>query len=102
MTYIKISVDSTGFSEDKDEAKRLRTEKILPALKRGEAVVLDFGDVRSATQSFVHALISEPLSKYHEKMLETVEFKNCTRSVRGVIEFVVDYSLSDFLEREAV
>jgi hypothetical protein len=88
-----------GFAEDKDQAKELRTLRLLPALARGERVVLDFKAVRYATQSFIHALIGEALQKYGDKALGMLEFKHCSSQVRSVIELVVDYSLGGFVDK---
>lgn len=88
-----------GFAEDKDQAKELRTAKLLPALSRGENVILDFKAVQYATQSFIHALIGEALQKFGDKALEMLEFKHCSPQVRSVIELVVDYSLGGFAEK---
>ncbi len=46
------------FAEDKDAARRLREEVIVPAIERGDEVVIDFSAASSATQSFLHALFS--------------------------------------------
>lgn len=95
--HVVVAADVGGFAEDKDRAKRLRVERVLPALHAGEDVVLDFDGVEHVTQSFVHALVGEPLKKYGESVLERIEFKNCaTTQVRTVIELVVDYSLGGF------
>lgn len=85
-----------GFAEDKDRAKEIRTESLMPALDRGESVVLDFGAIRYATQSFIHALVGETLQKHRESALELIEFRNCSPAVRSVIGLVVDYSLGGF------
>jgi hypothetical protein len=93
---VAVSDDVGGFAEDKDRAKRLRIESVLPALQKGESVVLDFSGVEHITQSFVHALVGEPLKKYGEAVLDSIEFRNCSAQVRTVIELVVDYSLGGF------
>jgi len=61
---IKI-FDYTGdFAENKDVARDLRIERVIPCLKRREEIILDFADVRGATQSFMHALISDAVRQY--------------------------------------
>lgn len=89
-----------GFAEDKDQARKIRLEMILPALEQGQAIVLDFRNVKYATQSFIHALLGDVLQRYGENVLDQVEFKNCSRQLRSVIELVVDYSLSGFATKE--
>ena len=85
-------VKGTGLAEDKDAARQLRTRRILPALKRDEEVVLDFSDVRLATQSYIHALISEAVRRYGDHALELLRFERCTEDVKQVILAVVRYT----------
>ena len=99
---IRLEPDVSGFAEDKEQAKDLRISTILPALDRGDRVVLDFGKIRYATQSYVHALIGEALGKYGEDLLERVEFKDCSPQLRSLIELVVDYSLGGFSQEKAL
>lgn len=98
MVEIVISSGSSGFAEDKDEARGLREQKILPALQVGEKIVIDFDHVEYATQSFIHALIGAALKQYGEAVLERIEFKNCSDQLEKVIQLVVDYSLGGFAE----
>ena len=63
----------------------------MPSLAKGEKVVLDFASVDSVTQSFVHALISDTFREYGIDVLNSISFKNCNDTVRGIIEIVVDY-----------
>ncbi len=79
------------FAENKDIAARLRREEILPILERGEEVVLDFNSVQSATQSFVHALISDLIRRRGAGVLDQMYFKNCNKTVQKIINIVVDY-----------
>jgi len=94
----KIILDTgvLGFAENKDEAKRIRTTELLPALARKEKVVIDCRNVKYATQSYIHALVGEALSIYGESLLDNVEFRKCTSQLKSVIELVVDYSLGGF------
>lgn len=95
-TRIELSSGIAGFAEDKDYAKLVRQKQILPALEAGRAVAVDFRLVKYATQSFVHALIGEPLKRFGEPVLDQLEFQNCTPQLQSVIELVVDYSLGGF------
>jgi len=71
----------------------MREERIRPALTRGGRVTIDFTGVTLATQSFVHALISDVLRHEGEKALDRMTFKGCIRGVKGIIQTVVQYSL---------
>ena len=96
MKTIELNPGIGGFAEDKDQARTIRINILLPALERGENIELDFHNVKYATQSFIHALLGEALYKYRDELLDKVEFKNCTPQLQSVIELVVDYSLGGF------
>jgi hypothetical protein len=100
--HLMLKPGANRFAEDKEEARQIRLERVMPALERGEDVVLDFQKVSYATQSYIHALIGEALQKHGEPALKNLEFKNCSTAVRSVIELVVDYTLGGFPERQAL
>ena len=79
------------FAENKDIAKDIRINKIIPSLEDGEEVTLDFNNVKSATQSFVHALISDVIRKNGIKILDKLYFKNCNDTIKKIIEIVIEY-----------
>lgn len=79
------------FAENKDTARTIRTKLIEPALAAGQKVVLDFSGVTGATQSFAHALISEPFRVHGAEVLDLLRFKNCTETVRKIIVIVSEY-----------
>jgi len=84
--------DAVGsFAENKDVAREIRINKILPALEENKEVMLDFGNIKSATQSFIHALISDIIRKKGIKALDKVYFKNCNDTLKKIIEIVIEY-----------
>jgi hypothetical protein len=94
--FVVNLVDRVGeFAVDKDAARKIRTATILPALDAGADVVLDFRNVQVATQSFVHALISEPVRRDGREGLRRLVFKNTSPTVKRVIKMVVAYSLAN-------
>lgn len=92
MTIVKIRERAGSFAEDKDVAAGIRDGHLKPALESGQRIRLDFRAVEGATQSFVHALLSEPIRTKGPSVLDRIEFKNCNPTVRSVIEIVVEYS----------
>lgn len=80
-----------SFAGDKDEARRIRLQMIVPALEKGEDVTLNFNGIDSATQSFIHALISEIIRKYGANILDRIYFKNCGQTVQKMVELVTNY-----------
>ena len=91
---IMIKEHCGSFAENKDQARDIREKYIRPVLKSSnEVIVLDFSEVDSSTQSFVHALISGFFQELGEKALKRFEFHNCTKAVKSIISTVINYSL---------
>ena len=91
MIYIKLFKKAGSFAENKDLARDIRLKEIMPALRRNENIVLDFENVEAVTQSFVHALISDPIRIYGNEVLERITFKSCNETVQKIIMIVTDY-----------
>lgn len=91
MKIIQLHDYTSDFAENKDIARMLRLEHIEPELKMENEVIIDFNKVTSATQSFIHALISQTIRDYSVNVLERLNFKNCNEQIRTVIEIVVEY-----------
>jgi hypothetical protein len=79
------------FAENKDTAREIRLTHIMPAMNEGREITLDFSDVTGATQSFIHALISDAIRQYGETALDLIEFRNCNAIVREVVITVTEY-----------
>lgn len=92
MTTVSIVNKAGSFAENKDIARNLRLHTILPALKNdSEEVILDFAGVTGATQSFIHALISQLLRDYGDVLFTRLLFKNCNATIQQVVNIVADY-----------
>ena len=86
-------IDVVGeFGENKDIAKRIRIKQIMPALIDDMDVILDFGGMVGATQSFIHALIVGPIREFGDLFFEKVSFKNCSPTIQQVIKIVSEYT----------
>jgi trans-2-enoyl-CoA reductase len=93
MKIIEISDRCGNFAENKDIAKEYRERIIRPAVKQKEEITIDFSSVDSATQSFIHALISDVVQENGENVLDYMSFKNCNATVKSIISTVISYSL---------
>lgn len=91
MTIIELFPIVGNFAENKDLARKIRIEQILPMLEENQNVVLDFSGVNGATQSFIHALISDLFRSDDFDVLDLVSFKGCNETVKKIINIVVDY-----------
>jgi hypothetical protein len=88
---IPLFPSTGGFAENKDIAAELRENEILPTLRIGKTLVLDFTGITNTTQSFVHALISEAIRENGIDVLDRMSFKSCHDNVKSVIGIVTDY-----------
>ena len=79
------------FAEDKDKARELRKDYIIPELDDNNKVILDFEEVNLSTQSFIHALISDVIRKFGVDILDRLLFKNCNESLQLLVNIVVEY-----------
>jgi anti-anti-sigma regulatory factor len=93
IKQLKIDlVEYTGtFAENKDTARKIREELLIPALNAEKNIVLDFSKVNTMTQSFTHALISDLIRSFGEDFFDKVSFKSCSPSVRRIINIVAEY-----------
>lgn len=91
MMEIKIRPIAGVFAENKDLARSIRLKKIIPALEAKQEVTLDFSKVEAATQSFIHALISDLIRKFGNDVLNKIYFKNCNEIVKKIITIVTEY-----------
>ena len=81
----------SDFEENVEEAARVREFIIEKTLKAGKLVVLDFSDLRFATQSFVHALIYKVL-RDGKHVASGLSIANCSASTREAILAVAGYA----------
>ncbi len=88
---IKMNEKVNGYGENKDIAKSIRKTIILPALERSEDIVIDFEGITGVTQSFIHALLADPIRKYPDEIFDKIVFKNCNDMVRVIVETVEEY-----------
>ena len=91
MTEVLLFPLVGEFAENKDIARELRVKILAPALKQGKTIVIDFVGVGSATQSFIHALISELIREHGAEAIDMLSFKNCNETIKKIISIVVAY-----------
>lgn len=92
MKRVSISALTGTFAEDKDVAAHIRTQVLLPTLRAGHEVELDFLGIDGATQSFVHALVSDVIRQLGPDVLDRIRFRNCQKTVQSIVRIVTEYS----------
>ena len=91
MTTIHLKPLTGHFAENKDIARDIRVDTLTPILAKGGKVTIDFSGVSGATQSFIHALISELFRIHGSEVLSLISFKNCNFTIQKVITIVTEY-----------
>ncbi len=91
MIIVKLVGHTGPFAENKDVAREIRLKKLVPALEKNEEIILDFEGVDGATQSFIHALISDLIRNYGNEVLDRIQFKSCNETIKSIVSIVVDY-----------
>lgn len=86
-----VVVKVAGFEEDVEAASKCRDSVVLPSINSGKMVVLDFANVRFATQSFVHALMYKVI-RDGQQIGSTLSIANCTNSTREAVMAVAAYA----------
>ena len=88
---IKIYNLAGEFGENKDIARSIRVDTIIPNIEKKKQIILDFSKMSGATQSFIHALISDAIRKHGSEVFNLILFKNCTPAIKEVINIVAEY-----------
>lgn len=87
----QVIVSVKQFEEDVEQAAKIRDEELLPSMKEGTMVVLDFAGVKFATQSFVHALMYKVI-RDGQNIGSTLCIANCSNSTREAVMAVAAYA----------
>lgn len=91
MKTIILKKEAGEFCENKDIAKKLREEVIMPTLDKGGSITFDFDGVIGATQSFIHALISDVIRKFQDYAFDNLFYKNTSPEIQKIISIVYNY-----------
>lgn len=91
MIHVALFALVGSFAENKDIAADIRIHQLMPAMEKGEGIILDFEKIEGATQSFIHALISDLIRKFGNEVFDKIQFKSCNETVKGIVTIVSDY-----------
>lgn len=82
------------YAEDKEAAIGYRDRHILPALKNGRSLLIDFQNVQSAPHSFLSALLATPTKRLGMEVFKRVKIVNAVQEIRETIDFILDENTS--------
>lgn len=78
------------YAEDKLAATQYRDRHLLPAVDRGEAVLIDFDGVVSAPHSFLSALLATAVQRMGMQAYKRIRVINASPEIRETIDYVLD------------
>ena len=100
-TSIRVYDYAGDFGEDKDAARVIRQEKIIPAVEHDDAVLLDFSGMTGATQSFIQALVAEPIMRFRERAFDGLFYTGVNDQIAEIISIVYRYIQESFDDMES-
>ncbi|NOU23471.1 MAG: STAS-like domain-containing protein [Methyloglobulus sp.] len=86
---IQLTDQSDSFLSGAECALQIRMEQLVPAIKIGETVEIDFSNVRGTSQSWMNALVMGALLECGMDSLKFLKFKHCNPLVKELITFSV-------------
>ncbi len=81
--------------ENKDLAKKLRDEKLLPALDENKTLTIDFEDVIFATDSVLNAMLATPINRLGLMAYKKIKVINAASDIRVMLDFIFDDNTSN-------
>lgn len=91
MKEINLFPKTGKFAGNKDVAREIRLNEIIPSIKKIDQLILNFAGIEETTQSFIHALISDVIRKEGSSVLDKIFFKNCNAKIQNIISIVTEY-----------
>lgn len=82
-------------AEVKSEAITFRDRHLMPEVKRGKSVILDFTDVLSSTHSFLNALLASPIRTMGVRAYKRIRIINATPEIRETLDYILDDNTND-------
>ena len=83
------------YAENKDLAKKLRDEKLLPALAENKKLIIDFADVIFATDGVLTAMLATPIQRLGLPAYKKIKVINVASDIRVMLDFIFDDNTSN-------
>jgi hypothetical protein len=83
------------YAEDKDLAKKIRDEKLLPALAENKTLTLNFEEIISAPHSLLNALLATPIERLGLVAYKNIKIINAAPDIRETLDFIFDDNTSN-------
>lgn len=93
--YISVRNYFGRYAEDKDKAKKIRDEKLLPALNENKTLTIDFEEIVSAPHSLLNAMLATPIERLGLAAYKKIKIINAAPDIRETLDFIFDDNTSN-------
>lgn len=93
--YINIRNYFGHYAENKDLAKKIRDEKLLPALAENKTLTIDFDEIVSAPHSLLNAMLATPIERLGLAAYKKIKIINAAPDIRETLDFIFDDNTSN-------
>jgi hypothetical protein len=81
--------------ENKDLAKKIRDNYLLPALAENKTITIDFEDIVFATDSVLNAMLATPIHQLGLAAYKKIKVINLASDIRVMVDFIFDDNTSN-------
>nr|WP_274704876.1 STAS-like domain-containing protein [Deinococcus geothermalis] len=82
------------YAENKAEAIKFREKHLMPALREGKNVKLDFSEVKSSPHSFLNAMLADAVALLGESCFRRIKIINAEPDIRDAIDYIFEDNLT--------
>jgi STAS-like domain of unknown function (DUF4325) len=93
--YFSVKNYFGRYAEDKDLAKKIRDEKLLPALDENKTLTIDFEEIVSAPHSLLNAMLATPIERLGLSAYKKIKIINAVPEIRETLDFIFDDNTSN-------
>lgn len=93
--YISVRNYFGRYAEDKDLAKKIRDEKLIPALAENKSLTIDFEEIVSAPHSLLNAMLATPIERLGLAAYKKIKIINAAPEIRETLDFIFDDNTSN-------
>ena len=83
------------YIENKDLAKQIRDEELLPVLAENGILIIDFNNVIFASHTVLNAMLATPINRLGLMAYKRIKVINAASDIRGMLDFIFDRNTSN-------
>lgn len=92
---VTIRPTVSHLAEDKDAARRVRDELLMPEVRARRPVCIDLREPKVATHTFIHALLYEVIGEAGREAMRLIHVHARERQIKDVVRLVAQYAVDD-------